>query len=607
MDVPRIKTSSLGIKVIRGGILYLLLVFGAVSFLELGRSIDLFHLPWSDKPNEEVILLRAIVMHSLLLSFLFIRHLFSGLGVFNTVHRRRLHYAYSWLLGLSALGLTFKYFDSPFLNTMNQLVQWFGWTGLFAFAYILYLLLKVYHHIEERLHSETKLSESFYQQLVTDPLTDLPNRVLFQRHLAEALEDTRQHHEQLAVLFLDLDRFKLINDSLGHTAGDTLLQRVVTRLKECLPSGQLVYRLGGDEFVCILTGLNDSEQEPIARAREITDALRQPFVIDGHELFITTSIGISRYPYDGEDWETLFKNADTAMYRAKEQGRNHWQFYDAHMHELSFERLALEKDMRKALERGGEDFILHYQPQVNIHNGKIHGLEALVRWNHPERGMVSPGQFIPLAEETQLIIPLGEYVLREACRQNKAWQDMGYPPVRVSVNLSAHQFNQPNLVAIVKQILHETGLNPKYLDLEITESMTMNNVEHAIATMYELAALGIQISIDDFGTSYSSLNYLKKFPIHTLKIDQSFVRDISTDPDDAAIATAIIVLAHSLHLNVIAEGVETMEQLSFLREQDCDEMQGYLYSRPLPPQEIESFLQEERDLLNLESFVTWKQ
>lgn len=380
---------------------------------------------------------------------------------------------------------------------------------------------------------------------------------------------------------------------MGHSVGDLLLNAVAERLTASVRDGDTVACLGGDEFTIILADV--AKEEDVAKAaHKIHNVFSKPFDLEGRELFATTSIGISIYPKDGEDPETLLKNADTAMCRAKEEGRNNYQFYSPTMTVKAAERLALEDSLHHALQRG--EFLLHYQPQVDLKTGQIIGMEALVRWQRPDRGMVSPKEFIPLAEETGLIVPIGEWVLRTACAQNKAWQAAGFPPIRMAVNLSARQFQQRNLIEMVARVLEETGLASNYLELELTESSIMQNVQTTIATLRELNAIGIAISIDDFGTGYSSLNYLKRFPINTLKIDQSFVHDIPNDPDDAAIVTAIITLAHSLKLKVIAEAVEIVEQLEFLRSLQCDKIQGYLFSKPLPAEEATKLLAEKRSL-----------
>jgi diguanylate cyclase (GGDEF)-like protein len=396
-----------------------------------------------------------------------------------------------------------------------------------------------------------------------------------------------QRHDQerlLAVLFLDLDRFKIINDTLGHTVGDQFLRSVSQRLNECCRRDQdTVARQGGDEFIILLPDL-DSTQEAVRVAQKIIDAFAHPFVIPGHELYISTCIGISIFPGDGSDCDTLIKNADMAMYRAKENGRNRYNLYNASMNKQASRRLAMENSLRRGLLRG--EFFLNYQPLVNVKDGRIIGIEALARWRHSELGLIPPKDFIPLAEEIGLISQLGEWVLRTACAQNKAWQDAGYPPVRMAVNFSPHQFQTNNLAETVENILAETRLAPCWLELEVTEGIMLQDVDAIIRTLRRLNDLGVHISIDDFGTGYSSLSYIKKLPIHTLKIDQSFVSDIIVNQDDSAIATAIITMAHSLRLNVIAEGVEAQEQMRLLYDLNCHCMQGYFFSKPLASNEF---------------------
>jgi diguanylate cyclase (GGDEF)-like protein/PAS domain S-box-containing protein len=426
-----------------------------------------------------------------------------------------------------------------------------------------------------------------------DSLTNLPNRNLLSDRLGHAISRARWHKRLVAILFLDLDRFKMINDTLGHSIGDLLLQAIADRLSVILRDGDTVARLGGDEFVIILDDV--AREEDVAKvAQKILETLSRPLMLKGQEIFMTASIGISLFPNDGDDSQNLLKNADTAMYLAKEQGRNNYQHFSPNMNVKTLERLALETNLRHALER--KELILHYQPFLNLSTGKIIGMEALVRWRHPDLGLISPAKFIPLAEETGLIVPISEWVLKSACEQNRAWQTAGLPPIHIAVNLSARQFQEKNLAMMVKQVLKETGLDPAYLELELTESVIMKNAETTTAVLREFHDLGIEISIDDFGTGYSSLNYLKRFPVNKLKIDQSFVREITTDPDDAAITVAIIAMGHSLHLKVIAEGVETKEQLEYLRSIDCDEIQGYLFSRPLPAEESTKILAEGRTL-----------
>ncbi len=426
-----------------------------------------------------------------------------------------------------------------------------------------------------------------------DPLTDLPNRALFNDRLHLALAQARRNKQMLAVMFLDLDRFKLINDTLGHAVGDRVLVDVAARLKGCLREGDTVARIGGDEFIMIFPAVR-KEQDIAKIALKIIGVLKKPFRIDGQDFHLTTSIGISVYPHDGEDIESLVMNADSALYLAKEQG-NTYQMYTPSMNEKAQARFNLERDLCKALEH--EEFVVYYQPQVNTATGTVTGVEALVRWRHPEKGLIFPGEFIHIAEETGLIVPIGEWVLKQACRQNKAWQDAGYPPMRIVVNLSARQFQQQNLVKTVAETLKETGLDSRWLELEITEGVVMRDTEFAIKTLNELRQMGIQIAIDDFGTGYSSLNYLKRFPINTLKIDQSFIRDVVTNPEDAAIVTTVIVLAQNLKLKVVAEGVESHDQYGFLQQRNCHDMQGYLFSKPIPAGEFENLLKNKENVL----------
>lgn len=416
-----------------------------------------------------------------------------------------------------------------------------------------------------------------------DALTNLPNRTLFHDRLTLALAQAHRSKQRLAVMILDLDRFKTITDTLGHAVGDRILANVGKRLEDSLREGDTVARSGGDEFMLLLPGLSGVEDAGKI-AQKILGIFATPFLSGGEELHVTASIGVCLYPSDGEDAETLIKNADVTMYRAKEQGRNNYQLYAPGMNAKAHERLSLENRLRRALEQ--DQFVVYYQPQISLHNGRMVGVEALVRWQHPELGLLFPGSFIPIAEESGLILPLSEWVLQTACAQNKSWQESGMPPLRMAVNLSARHFMQKDLVDTVKRILRDTRLEAEYLEIELTESIFMGKADAATATLRELKAMGAHLSIDDFGTGFSSLSYLKRFPVSTLKIDQSFVQDIPNDADDAAIAQLIIAMAHSLNLRVIAEGVETQEQLDFLRSHDCDEMQGFLFSKAVPPEQI---------------------
>jgi diguanylate cyclase (GGDEF)-like protein len=451
------------------------------------------------------------------------------------------------------------------------------------------LVVSVERELQEaELRRERKRIEATVQRQAShDVLTDLPNRSLFKDRLTLALAHANRYRNMLAILFVDLDRFKNIIDTLGPAIGDRLLQGVAERLGSCLDEGDTLARLGGDEFVILLPRLQRADKA-VKIAQQVLEVLKPVFVFNGHELHITTSIGISLYPYDGADVDTLLKNADTALYRAKEQGRNNYQLYTPAMNARAFERLAMENSLRKALER--HQFMLHYQPQVDVADRRISGMEALVRWQHPDLGLVYPAEFITLAEETGLIVPMGEWVLRTACAQTKKWHQAGYPNLTVAVNLSARQFQHQGLMDTIARVLRETELDPRMLEVEITESIAMQNADFTNVVLRHLKDMGVKIAMDDFGTGYSSLSYLRKFPIDTLKIDQSFVRDLTTDANDAAIANAIIVLAHSLKLKVVAEGVETREQETYLKTHHCDKLQGYLFNRPLTPEQFEQLL-----------------
>ncbi len=420
-----------------------------------------------------------------------------------------------------------------------------------------------------------------------DALTGLPNRPLFMDRLIIALAQASRAHQKLAVFFLDLDRFKDINDSLGHTTGDALLKAVAERVRRCVREGDTVARFGGDEFTLMIPRIENIE-DAAKIAQKIIETLKIPFIIGERELFVTTSIGVSISPGDGSDPETLVRNADTAMYRAKDQGRDNYQLYAPAMNARALERLALENLLRKAV--GQNELVLFYQPQVDARTRAVIGVEALIRWRHPELGLLSPAIFIGVAESSGLIVPIGEWIMRTACRQIKLWQRRIDHDIRVSVNLSARQFQQPDLVDMIRSAIEDAGIQPSSLEVEITESNAMQNAENTMYTLRELKSLGVRISMDDFGTGYSSLNYLKRFPIDTLKLDKSFVKDVNTDPSDAAIVSAVIRMAHSLKLEVVAEGVERDEQLEFLVRENCDTIQGFLFSQPLPVEQLESFV-----------------
>jgi len=422
-------------------------------------------------------------------------------------------------------------------------------------------------------------------------LTNLPNRTLFFDLLGQRISRAEDRQQQLGVLFMDLDRFKYVNDNLGHHIGDRLLQAVAQRVRQTVRDDDTVARLGGDEFTVVLDQL-DSPAAAASAAQNIVRALSAPFPIDGNDIFVTASVGIAMYPHDGRDVATLVKHADSAMYRAKRTNSG-FQFYEASMEQSISQHVRLESDLRHAMLQGHQ-LEVYYQPQARLDDGSILGMEALLRWHHPLRGLIPPDQFVPLAEETGRIIPIGEWVLRTACSQLQSWRSEGMPELRVAVNLSVRQLLQKDFCNTVARILAKTGLPAALLELEITESTLMENAQDTLATLHSLHALGVRLSIDDFGTGYSSLSYLKRFPVDILKIDRSFVLDVPQDGDDMAIVSAIIALAHSLRLEVVAEGVETEAQLDFLRTRDCDLLQGYFLSPALPAQQCAELIRAHR-------------
>lgn len=447
----------------------------------------------------------------------------------------------------------------------------------------------VAHDITESMLAEERLVQLAHY----DNLTQLPNRLLFRDRLDNALSMAKRNDWKLALIFIDLDRFKVINDTLGHLAGDRLLQEVSRRLRSALRASDTVGRLGGDEFAVLIPKLEENQEAAVV-ARKIIDVLAAPYALDGNEVFSSGSLGVTVFPSDAEDSENLIRHADTAMYRAKELGRNNYQFYTATMNARALEKMQLEGDLRRALAH--DEFVLHFQPKVSCRTGKVFGVEALLRWQHPTRGLVSPADFVPMLEETGLIAPVGQWVLREACRQVALWQRERLPQMIVSVNVSGAQLSSAGLFEQVKSALDGCGLEPQYLELELTESLLMRDAEQAIQTLTRLKNVGVHISVDDFGTGYSSLSYLKRIPLDWVKVDRSFVQDITADPSDASITRAVITMAHNLQLKVIAEGVETEGQLGLLLANKCDAIQGYYFSKPLPPAELAELLKSGREL-----------
>jgi diguanylate cyclase (GGDEF)-like protein len=449
------------------------------------------------------------------------------------------------------------------------------------------------HEVEERTHSleeslavvQSTLKELKYQAS-HDFLTDLPNRVMLFEKMREAIKSCQKNHTQFALMFLDLDRFKLINDSLSHAVGDELLQYTAKRLKNILRDNDTLARLGGDEFVIIFNQF-PNENVLIDKARHILKVLQEPFNIAGKQVSVTASIGIAIYPNDGSSVDILLRNADCAMYQAKELGSNNYQFYTKHMNEQTLEKLEKETQLRTALLK--DELFLCYQPQFDLSKNNMVAVEALIRWNHPTKGVLTPMEFIPLAEETGLIIQIGEWALRTACKQNKLWQTQGLAPIRVAINVTAQQFKQQNLVELISRILKETQLEPQYLEIELTENVLLNSKE-VMNTIPQLKALGVCIAIDDFGTGYSGLSYLKKIPLDRLKIDSAFIEHIQSKNDDDVIVSAIVTIANSLHLEVLAEGVETENQVNFLKKHKCGEIQGFYFSKPLTVDELTIFL-----------------
>jgi diguanylate cyclase (GGDEF)-like protein len=525
---------------------------------------------------------RAIVLNMSLIILTF--------GVFRFNTREFVLTAMQILAGY-ALVINLLMYYKP--QTVSVYLEWFQWLGLAAVLPLFAIIGGRISRLRERLrgsNEELRSALGSIRQMAThDHLTGLPNRVLFNEELQRALARAERHHRPVALFFMDLDRFKNINDTLGHQFGDRVLQETGKRLIGCVREGDIVARLGGDEFVLLVEEVGD-EPTLTEIARKLLGSVAKLGPIEGQELNITLSIGICTYPADGNDAKTLLSGADVAMYRAKEQGRDNFCFYSADLMSRSSEKFAIEVGLRQALERN--EFRLHYQPKIDMASGLIKGVEALIRWQHPEKGLLYPDKFISVAEETGLIVPIGLWTLREVCDRANDWKRKGFRPLPIAVNLSAAQFRQEQLVPQLSEILRSSGLDPSILELEITESMVMKDPQQAVKLMHKLRDMGVRLSIDDFGTGHSALAILKTFPIHSLKVDRIFVRDLPHSSDDLAITRAVIAMAHSLQKNVIAEGVELKEQFDVLRKEGCDEFQGYLCRPGLPEEELLRFVRE---------------
>lgn len=487
---------------------------------------------------------------------------------------------------------------TEYLERVNK-TQWYLTAGLLGVFITLYALLFMVVLRADRIIRAQEAARLSYQDEIMhrashDMLTNLPNRAMMKEHLTHALAKAQRTDALVAVLYLDLDGFKAVNDNLGHRAGDELLKTVACRLRKAVRDSDVVCRLGGDEFVVILEGVQGLGEVKICADRIIVD-LAEPYIIEGAELSVTASVGISIYPQDGEEMDNVLTNADTAMYAAKEEGKNKYRLYDVSLDRRNAEQMQLRSDLRHALERN--QFVLYYQPKLDFHTGKIHGMEALLRWQHPRLGLLPPGKFLPMLEDSDLIRNVGAWVIEEACRQNKEWQDIGLRPVNIAVNVSPRQFVDRSFASRVQEVMTRTGLSPEYLELEVTENVLVKDDKHSLQILHDLKDIGVRLAIDDFGTGFSSLTYLRRFPVDTIKIDRSFVQTMLVDRENAAIVTAVTSLAHGMRLRIVAEGVENEEQYGYLHALRCHEMQGYLFSRPVPAADFEKLLRSDEAII----------
>ncbi|EQB87573.1 diguanylate cyclase (GGDEF)-like protein [Clostridium punense] len=566
------KKQSLFLRLFSTLLISMALVFATAYFLELARDGQVFGLGWGEKPEDELIILRCVSINFINMCSVFSYHFIEES---NGKVRLRI-VLINWLVSVASwMALIFSYFQVSNFPAMEKVINLIGVSSIMLSIYWLYFFSYLFSTVKQRLENEKTLAKEFLRQAITDKLTGLKNRTAFGEDLEKALELCRKNNKVLSVIFFDLDRFKYINDAFGHNTGDELLKKVADLLGKYEDEHRQIYRLGGDEFTIITF----DSQEDVTLSESIIKNFKAPINIEGREIYITTSIGIARYPEAGEDVEILTRNADSAMYVAKEQGKNRCCIYNRNMHHKLSKRLELENNIRRAISE--EEFFLNFQPIVNMVDNSITSFEVFIRWNHPDKGIVMPGAFIPLAEETGLIVPIGEWVLKNACAEfKKSIKNLG-KKIKLAVNLSAAQLQQRGIVDTIKEILEETNFNPMDLELEVTESSIMINPEESIRKLRMLRDKGISIIIDDFGIEYSSLNYLKHLPYNTLKIDKCFISDIISNKADASITEAIIQLGHNLGVTVVAEGVETKEQYEMLKVLGCDRIQGYYFSKPV--------------------------
>lgn len=578
------KRQSLFIRLTIVLITSTLLILCIVQLLELARTSEFLGLPWGEKPNNEVIILRVISMNFInmcsIYSYDFLKKCESKKVKVRMITTSWYSIIISWL------ALAVNFFNVDGIILIENIITIIAMANISLAMYWLYFFAYSYSTVKTRLENEKKLSREFLRQAVTDNLTGLRNRTAFVKDLSETLEFCSMEEKSISVLFLDLDRFKHVNDTFGHSVGDLVLIRVAEMLRALENKDRIIYRLGGDEFTII----NMKSKEDIFLSETIIKSFEKPLIIDNKEIYTTTSIGIARYPEAGNDVDTLTRNADSAMYMAKEQGKNRFWIYSKSIHHNKLGVLELENDLRKAINK--EEFFLNFQPIIDIKQQIVSSFEVLIRWKHPTKGIISPEIFIPLAEETGLIVPIGEWVLKNACLQYNEWIKPQHKDIKLAVNLSARQIQQNKLVNSLEDILVKTNFEPKNLELEITESSIMKNLEESIERLRLLRDESISIIVDDFGIEYSSLNYLKLLPINTLKIDKSFVNGILKNRSDRSIIKAMIEIGHSLDITVIAEGVENKAQYEYLKTLGCDRIQGYYFSKPVEVDRIAEFFRK---------------